>query len=388
MVRLNSKRWCALACVAAFSFTACGDDGGSGASGGGGDSGGEPQQGVEEAKRMVAEAEKPITEGPSAPAFDASGANGKKVAFVSLALSIPYSGQVWSGFQQGGEALGVTTTSYDGKFSPAEVSKGVDLAIQDNADAIVLHALPANVVAPAVKKAEEAGIPVISAETQDPGPALPEVPEEVDAIAGHSYSIPARIMAAKVVADSGGKANAIFFSASDIGPGSKQGTDAFVAKMKELCPDCKVEVQDSPTSQWSDLTQRTSSLLRSNPDVTHLVPIFDGMVTTMLPGIRSAGATGNVEIVTGDATDSVLEAMKSGDVVSGDVGQPNVWTGVAVMDQTARVLAGEEPLEDVGIKYRLFTDNNIDDIDLQAPPSTWYGDVDFLSEYKKIWGVN
>ena len=71
----------------------------------------------------------------------------------------------------------------------------------------------------------------------------------------------------------------------------------------------------------------------------------------------------------------------------GDIGQPNVWTGVGILDQTARVLAGEAPVDDIGVQYRMFTSNNIEPVDLKADPSTWYGDVDFLAEYKKLWGV-
>jgi ribose transport system substrate-binding protein len=309
------------------------------------------------------------------------------VWFISLALAIPYSQQVWDGVEQGAEALGMEAKSFDGKFSPTDVSRGIDLAIQDKADAIILHALPPSVVAPALAKADAAGIKLISAETQNPGPPLPDVPDTIDAIAGHSYSKPATIMAAKVVADSGGDANVLFYSASDIGPGSKQGTDTFVAEMKKLCADCKVKVTDSPIAQWSGMTQRIASTLRANPDINYVVPIFDGMAVYLVPGIQSAGAADRVKIVSGDATPSVLENLKRGTVVIGDVGQPNVWTGVAIMDQTARVLAGETPLEDIGVQYRLFTESNVGDLDLKSDPTPWYGDVDFIGAYKKIWGL-
>ena len=94
-----------------------------------------------------------------------------------------------------------------------------------------------------------------------------------------------------------------------------------------------------------------------------------------------------MKIVTGDATDSVLQALKDGQTVVADIGQPNVWTGVGIVDQTARVLAGEPPVDDIGVQYRMFTASNIESVDLKAEPSTWYGDVDFLAEYKKLWGV-
>lgn len=342
---------------------------------------------VEEAQSLVAAAEEAVTQGPPGPDFDASGVSGKKIWFVSLALAIPYSQQVWQGVQDSAQALGMEAKSFDGKFSPAEVSRGIDLAVQDQADAIIVHSLPPVVVAPALAKAAEAGVKLISAETQNPGPPLPDVPDTIDAIAGHSYSIPTEAMAAQVVADSEGDANVLFLSVSDIGPGSGQGTDAFVAKMKELCPACPVEVVDSPVAQWSGLNQRVSSLLRSRPDVNYIVPIFDGMAVYIVPGIQAAGLADEVSLVSGDATPSVLENLRDGNIVIGDVGQPNVWTGWAIVDQTARVLVGEPTLEDVGLQYRLFTANNVGDLDLNGNPTEWYGDVDFEADYRAIWGV-
>ncbi len=343
--------------------------------------------GVATAKAWVSLMEKPISKGPPGPAFDASSLRGKKVWFVSFPFSINYSQQVWRGVQEAAKALGITVKSFDGKFSPADTSRGIALAVQDKADAIIVHSLPPAVVAPAINRAAKAGVKIISAEIQNPGPPLPGTPKAVSAIAGHSYSIPTKTMASQVVADSKGKANVLFLSANDIGPGSKQGTATFVATMKKLCPSCKVQTTDAPLAQWSGLTTRIASLLRSNPSINYVVPIFDGMAVYLVPGIRSAGATNRVKIVSGDATPSVIENIKRHNIVIGDVGQPNVWTGWAIVDQTARVLAGKKPLQDVGVRYRLFTANNSANINTKSDPTNWYGPLDFRSAYKKIWGV-
>jgi ribose transport system substrate-binding protein len=343
--------------------------------------------GVATAKAWVSRMEKPISKGPPGPAFDASDLRGKKVWFVSFPFSINYSQQVWRGVKEAAKELGFTVKSFDGKFSPADTSRGIDLAVQDNADAIIVHSLPPAVVAPAISRAAKAGVKIIAAEIQNPGPPLPGTPKTVSAIAGHSYSIPTKTMASQVVADSKGKANVLFFSVNDIGPGSKQGTTTFLATMKNLCPSCKVQVNDAPVAQWSGLTTRIASLLRSNPSVNYVVPIFDGMAVYLVPGIRSAGAANRVKIVTGDATASVIENIKRKNIVIGDVGQPNVWTGWAIVDQTARVLAGKKPLQDVGIQYRLFTAKNVGKINTNSDPTTWYGQLTFRADYKKIWGV-
>jgi ribose transport system substrate-binding protein len=342
--------------------------------------------GLAQAKALVAQLQKPVSKGPPGPKFNAASLKGKKVWFVSFALSINYSQQVTRGVQEAGKALGFSVKTFDGKFSPAEVSRGIQLAVQDKADAIIVHSLPPSVVAPAINKAHAAGVKIIAAEIQNPGPPLPGTPKTVDAIAGHSYSIPTKTMASYVATDDQ-NANVLFLSANDIGPGSKQGTATFVSTMRQLCARCKVQVTDAPVAQWSGLTTRIASLLRANPKINYVVPIFDGMAVYLVPGIRSAGAQNRVKIVTGDATASVLDNVKKQVIVVGDIGQPNVWTGWAIIDQTARVLAAKKPLRDVGIRYRLFTKNNVGGLDLKGDPTEWYGDIDFRGAYKQIWGL-
>jgi ribose transport system substrate-binding protein len=337
------------------------------------------------AKAIVAQAEKPVP-GPSAPPFDAKTLRGKKVWFVSYALSIPYSQQVWLGVQEAAKALGIHVTSFDAKFSAAEVARGISLAVNDKANAIIVHSLSASLVAPALAKAHAAGIKIISAETQNPGPPLPDVPKTVDALAGHSYSAKTRALAADIVADSNGHANVIFLSANDIGPGSMQGTATFVSTMKQLCVGCKVQVTDAPVAQWAGLTTRITSLLRRNPNVNYVVPIFDGMAVYLVPGIESAGLASKVKIVTGDGTPSVLADVLKHNIVIGDAGQPNVWTGLAIMDQTARVLAGVKPLANVGIPFRFFTASNLGGLNLNLKDATpWFTRSNVLADYERIW---
>src|SRR5581483_6734962 len=64
-----------------------------------------PQDSFWQAKAIVAQAEKPVP-GPPVPALNAASVKLKKIWFVSFALSIPYSQQVWSGVQEAAKALG------------------------------------------------------------------------------------------------------------------------------------------------------------------------------------------------------------------------------------------------------------------------------------------
>jgi len=164
--------------------------------------------------------------------------------------------------------------------------------------------------------------------------------------------------------------------------------NAFVGELKRLCSSCKVQVVDVPTSQWSQLTPKTASLIRANPTVNYFVPDFDGEVIFMVPGVTSANAQSKVKLVSFNATPSVMTNLKQKYVVAAETGGPNLLQGWAFADEGLRLLAGQQPLNDLNIPTRLFDDTNINTIDLSQQESEWYGVGDYRAKFKQQWGVS
>jgi ribose transport system substrate-binding protein len=343
--------------------------------------------GIAEAKKLVKLYEQPPKWAPPGKPFDASKAKGKSIWYVSLSLSIPFEQYMLQGIQQGAKSVGAKGVGFDGKFSAAEGSRGIEQAIQAKASVIMVGGFEPSLVGPALKDAEKAGIPVIMANVQDPGPPRPDYPSAVKAFATHSFSWPGRAEADFVTVDSNGKANVLFMSTSDIPHITTPEKVAFLNELKRVCPDCKASVMDVPSSQWNQLQTKTASYIRSHPDVTYIVPDFDGMVIFALPGVHSAGAQSKVKIVSFNATPSVMKALKNSDVVVAETGGPNLLQGWAFADQALRVASGVKPLSDIGVKDRLFDKSNINSIDLNGQESTWYGHDDYAAQYKTLWGV-
>lgn len=342
--------------------------------------------GVAEAKQLVAEQTKQIKIDPPGEPFDATKASGKTIWYVSVGLSIPFEQFITQGLEEAADAVGAKVVTFDGKGSTSEEARGIQQGIRSGADVIIASGFPPSVVKPALEEAKAAGIPVITADSQDPGPLVPGTPPAVVANATHSFSEPGKMLADSIVADSEGDANTIFLSTPDIGLGNTLEEEAFKEEYERLCPECELKIEPVPIAQWSSLTTKTASMLRANPDVNYLAPGFDGMVTFMLPAIQSSGAT-DVQIASFNATPSVMTELKNGNVVFADAGGPNLIQGWAFGDQAFRVLAGVEPLEDLGIKDRMFDASNIDSLDLEAQESTWYTDQDYAAIYEELWGV-
>jgi ribose transport system substrate-binding protein len=129
-------------------------------------------------------------------------------------------------------------------------------------------------------------------------------------------------------------------------------------------------------------------LIRAKPNANYFVPDFDGEVIFMVPGVTSANAQNKVKIVSFNATPSVMQNLKSHYVVAAETGGPNLLQGWAFADQGMRVLAGQQPLQDLNIPTRLFDASNIGSIDLSQQESEWYGVGDYRAKYKQQWGIS
>jgi ribose transport system substrate-binding protein len=351
-------------------------------------SGGASSANVAKAQQLVKQAEAPLTSWqPAGQPFDASKARGKSMWFISASLSIPFEQYMVEGMKEGAATVGASVVGFDAKSSVAEATRGIEQAVQAKAGVIFVDGFPPSLFAPAIAQAKQAGIPVLTANSQEAGPVLPGYPDGVVGSATHSFATPGKIEADWIVADSKGNANIIYLRSSDVPVITDAEKDSFVNELKQLCSSCKVQVVDVPTSQWSNLTPKTASLIRANPSVNYYVPDFDGEVIFMVPGVTSANAQSKVKIVSFNATPSVMQNLKQQYVVAAETGGPNLLQGWAFADEGLRVLSGQKPLDDLNIPTRLFDASNINTIDLSQQESQWYGPLDYQNKYKKQWGV-
>ncbi len=343
---------------------------------------------IAEAQQLLHQAEQPITNWqPPGPAFDASKARGKTIFYITNSFSIPFESFMLQGLKEGAATVGATVIGFDSNFSAAQASRGMGEAVQSKADVIMLDAFVPTLLAPAIDQAQKAGIPVLTSNTQESGPMLPGYPPGIVGSQTHPFALPGKDEADFVVQDSKGNANVMYITSSDVPVIADVNKNAFVGELQRLCPACKSQVVDVPTSQWSTLASKTSSFIAANPAVNYYVPVFDGMVIFMVPGVISANAQSRVKIVSFNASPSVMQNLKDKNVVAADAGGPNLLQGWAFADEGFRVLAGQKPLDDLGIPTRIFDASNINTIDLSQQESLWYGPLDYQAKYKKLWGV-
>ncbi|MGE4121682.1 MAG: sugar ABC transporter substrate-binding protein [Solirubrobacterales bacterium] len=350
---------------------------GTSSSEGGGDSA------VETAReRLQAAMVEPKWEQPG-PAFDAKKADGKKVLYIAVDAKIPVVENIYNAMSEGAKEGGVQVDLFDGKGQVSEFNRGMETAISQNYDAVVLMSISPKLVAGAVADADRAGVKVIEAINGDPGKVqLPTV-----AASGTScYSCAGALMADYVIADSEGDAKGTIFVSEEVTSGEDE-LAGIENEFDELCPDCDFNIENVAIADWGKrLPTLTRSTLLSNPDAKYLMPLYDGMAITVVPAVEQANKP-DVRVVSLNATPAVVEMMAQGDTMAADVGGAYTWLGWGLADQSLRVLSGQPPVDDENIPLRMFTEENLDEIDLDASEESWYGTTDFKSNYKKLWQV-
>ena len=337
---------------------------------------------VAEARRLMAEAMQPPSsfDAPG-PAFDAREASGKTLWYISFSEASPVMA-TWSGtMKRLVEGYGATVNIIDGKSDFSEFGRSIEQAVANNADAILLMGIPPEAFSVQVGAAADAEIPVIVG--SNGRSAFPNSPGVVAATSIDHIGVGKRL-AAWMVAHSEGQANAVVVTHDEV-MGTKELVDSIHDETKRLCPACTVNVENLPFARIQTEGEVTQSLAVRDPDLSYIIPVYDFETLTMIPALEQVGASDRVHLASFNAISAVMENLAKGKIHA-DVGAPNVWFGFAIADQVLRILSGSGPIADIKVPLRLFTADNIGDLDLAAGEQTWYGNLDFASEYKKLWG--
>jgi ribose transport system substrate-binding protein len=195
-----------------------------------------------------------------------------------------------------------------------------------------------------------------------------------------------RLQADWFIVDSDGKGNADIINVSDARAANWQ-IKGLKEEITALCPDCKFIIDDAPVTSWGTrLATLTTSAIQRDPNLTHLLPLYDAMTFNMLPGIEQVGASDRIRVGTYNATPALMKTLQAGNTpLLLDIGAPNDWFSYAIADATLRVLTDTPAVDDYHIGIRAFTTANVAGLDVSKEnDAQWYG-VDAAAEFPKIW---
>lgn len=315
---------------------------------------------------------------------------GQNIWVISIGQETPGAVAQTKAVKAAGQDLGWEVTIFDGQFNPTRILSGVEQAISDRADGIVMTYVDCAFAKPALAEAKKRKVEVVATEASDCSEVEPGQPELFDWIV-HYGDQPFRewiqdwgqAQAIWTIAETEGKANAIVPVQTDAETtilGGKGATDEL-----DKCKGCEyTEVKIVGTDLGPKLQEKLEQALLKNPDANAVIFGYDALMTTGgAAAVRSSNRKDKLTVMGGEGTVPGIELIHQG-VADGCVGIPPAWEGYAAVDALLRLFAGGDPGDsNSGLGFQVCdAENNL-------PPSGQAFDspVDFKSAYEGIWGL-
>lgn len=247
--------------------------------------------GLAHAEKVVAQYTKTVTKYnlPASKVNGVSRLKGKKVMFIPLLDQIPAFQLVRGSFTQALRHAGISVTDCSGQANPSGVQSCINQAESGGYAGIVTAAIPYEMAANTFQSAESHHIPVLitdqltEAKYQKPGLLTYQPGNDAEPT----------LMADWVIADSKGKANAIFTVETDSPSSTAYVTKGAAPEFKKYCPGCKITYADTPstgvTPQWVETT------IHKDPGAQYYYSEFEDDLSQTTQGVSLAGKASSLK---------------------------------------------------------------------------------------------
>jgi ribose transport system substrate-binding protein len=384
MKRYNRAVFLAIAVLLVAGLSACSSSGKTTSASSTGPSSSAAKAYVAKAKAFVAAHLKPA---PFSAGKAYTPPPGKTIGIVSAGQSDSITAELVAAAQQAAKAVGWKTVVFDGKGSPVGWNAGIQQFVQQKVDGIFDVAIADNAVPQALDAAFSAHIPVITIGSGTLASKPVEHPSFVST--DLDYNLIGQMDGYYMVAASNGTAKVAFFTIQPIPSVYEVST---VAKnIVRQCVGCKVQASIEfglPANFTAAAATQTQSLLSrfGKGQINYIYPPLDIQTQGVTEALTASGRS-EIKMVASGCTPGVTpgtdQIRKGGPVVFCDT-PPNAWDSWAAVDQMGRHFAGL-PTNNVQVPLHFWDSSNLTSTTPNTP-STYYP-FDFVSYYKKLWGV-
>lgn len=268
------------------------------------------------------------------------------------------------GAQAAADALGVELVFQGApEFNPVTQVPVLDAVIARGPDAILIAPTDTTQLVEPLRRATEAGIPVITVDTfigtgqYQTGAGDADFPLSYIA----SDNVLGGRMAARALAEAIGDAGQVYVS--NVNPGistTDQREEGFKAEMAENFPNIEVLETQFNENDANNAASQLQAVFARNPD---LKGVFGANLFSALGaanGVQQAGQTGNIRVVAFDAPTSIVDNIKTGLVDVAIAQHPAEIGYFGVMAAYAH-LTGQSIPTAIGTGFTVIDAENVDD---------------------------
>jgi ribose transport system substrate-binding protein len=303
---------------------------------------------------------------------------GKTYWMITLNSAVPTVAEFAAGFKAAASSLGAKVVVFDGKGEPTVWSQGVEAAIAAHAAGIVLSALTASAIAPALAQAGAAHIPVINAESGDPYP--PFLPGVTASVSQNGTTLGSWLADAALNATHCGL-HAIYPDAQDVQI-SNEILTSMQAETQKLCPACTIAVMDINSPEIpTELTPNLENEIRTHPNTNMIIDsnsFLDPFTEAALKAVGQKIPIANTASIGDEAGEG------DGSVVASVVYPNSIVHGWFYMDTFLRIAAGKTNVSEV-FPLALITSVNHSATD----PTNYATNSPFAgypAKFQQLWG--
>ena len=271
---------------------------------------------------------------------------------ITLGLSLstlnnPFFVTLQEGAQQAADELGVELIVVDAQDDPAKEATNLEDLIQRGVDALLINPTDADAVVPSVQKANEAGIPVLTADRSASGGEI------VSHIA--SDNVAGGRMAAEFLCNAlGGKGKVVELEGI---PGTSAARDrgkGFNEYMQENCPDIEIVARQTANFNRAEGLSVFENILQAQPEIDGVFAHNDEMILGAIQAAQAAGRADEIIFVGFDAIDDAVQAVKEG-TLAATIAQQPAEMGRLGVETAVKYLKGEEVPEFIPVPLQLVT---------------------------------
>lgn len=269
--------------------------------------------------------------------------------------------------------IGWDCTTFDGKLTPSVQAEGIQQAVQQKFDAILLISIDSNAVKSAVSAADKAGISMVCLLCAST-PGFPDIANVTT-----SGLQDGDAMSWYIIQQTQGKANVVSLNdnAFEI---VRNRVSSLEENLTERCSTCTIKKVDLATTDLAKPGPPVfTAALRADPDVNWAAAPYDAAVLNMTKATQQLNR--DVPVSGWDGDPPVIEAIGSGEVAAATPG-PYIYMAWASVDQAARLVNDAEPWDAADMPVRLATKDNWE----QFKGGNWSPEgFDYEAVFKEIW---
>ncbi|MBN2007874.1 substrate-binding domain-containing protein [candidate division KSB1 bacterium] len=281
--------------------------------------------------------------------------DGPTIAIVLKTLNHPFFIDMQNGAEAAAKQLGVNliVQAAEREIDVEKQMQIIENLIQRKVDAICVAPSGSRELVPVIVKANKAGIPILTMDTEVDSTALASVNGKVTTYIGSDNFEGGRIAGEFVAQQLGGSGKIAILEGI---PGHETG-DARLRGFHSAVKNYPgIEVVASQTANWErdQGFNVFQNIIQSHPQVQALFACSDLMALGAIEAIAAAGKSGEILVVGFDALNDAKVSIKEGKM-AGSIAQYPYDMGKLAIENAFRVLQGESIPDYIPVRIELIT---------------------------------